>query len=219
MMVFTVCCGQRDKGSKNETPVIEDVVNPPETGLPSDAQAFDRGVVINGVKWASRNVASPGTFAAGPEDAGMFYQWNNKKAWETSGDEVSGWDSSISADEAWAASHDPSPAGWRVPTHAEFVSLFDEDKVSSVWTNQGGVEGRQFTDKASGNSIFLPAAGYRSSDDGALGLVGMQGNYWRGTTYGSDGAYGVFFYSEGLSMNDGEDRDFAFSIRPVAAGL
>ena len=36
------------------------------------------GVVINGVRWATRNVDKPGTFAANPEDAGMLYQWNRK---------------------------------------------------------------------------------------------------------------------------------------------
>jgi len=36
----------------------------------------DAGVIINGIKWATRNVDMPGTFAANPEDAGMFYQWD-----------------------------------------------------------------------------------------------------------------------------------------------
>ena len=42
-------------------------------------------VLINGVYWASRNVAAPGTFAASPEDAGYFYQWNNKEGWPATG--------------------------------------------------------------------------------------------------------------------------------------
>jgi len=44
-----------------------------------DPLTYDEGVVINGVKWATRNVAAPGTFAANPQDAGMFYQWNRKR--------------------------------------------------------------------------------------------------------------------------------------------
>ena len=54
-----------------------------------NSSTSDRGVVINGVKWATRNLDQPGTFAAKPEDSGMFYQWNRKKAWTVTGD-VSG---------------------------------------------------------------------------------------------------------------------------------
>jgi uncharacterized protein (TIGR02145 family) len=39
------------------------------------------GVLIGDVIWATRNVDAPGTFAATPESAGMFYQWNNKVGW------------------------------------------------------------------------------------------------------------------------------------------
>ena len=52
------------------------------------------GVRINGIVWATRNVAAPGTFVAKPEDAGMFYQWNRKVAWAPTGS-VTGWDSSM----------------------------------------------------------------------------------------------------------------------------
>jgi len=47
----------------------------------ADNSTFDEGVIINGIKWATRNVDKPGTFAAKPEDAGMFYQWNRRVGW------------------------------------------------------------------------------------------------------------------------------------------
>ena len=34
------------------------------------------GVVIDGIRWATRNVDTPGTFANAPSEAGMFYQFN-----------------------------------------------------------------------------------------------------------------------------------------------
>jgi hypothetical protein len=43
-----------------------------------------KGVLINGVIWATSNVDAPGTFAKNPEDTGMFYQWNRKIGWSTS---------------------------------------------------------------------------------------------------------------------------------------
>ena len=42
---------------------------------------LNKRVVINGVRWATCNVDAPGNFAANPEDAGMFYQWNRKVGW------------------------------------------------------------------------------------------------------------------------------------------
>ena len=188
-----------------------------ETELSLDPLTADEGVVINGVKWATRNVATPGTFAATPEDAGMFYKWNNKKAWATIGDEVSDWDDSISYDDTWAKSNDPSPAGWHVPTDAEFITLlFDDDKVSNEWTTQNGVNGRKFTDKANGNSIFLPALGARSGEDGTLNLVDMQGSYWTSTTSCPDCSYGAYICEYNVGMNDGENRSSAYNIRSVA---
>ncbi|MDR1698223.1 MAG: hypothetical protein LBR75_00145, partial [Prevotellaceae bacterium] len=43
----------------------------------------DKGAIINGVKWATRNVDMPGTFAETPESAGKLYQWNRNVAWNT----------------------------------------------------------------------------------------------------------------------------------------
>jgi len=118
-----------------------------------DTLTVDKGVVINGVKWATRNVAAPGFFAANPEDPGMFYQWNRKKAWPVTG-AVTGWDSSYPTGTTWEQANDPSPAGWRVPTFAEIQSLLDTTYVSNGWTTENGVNGQKFIDKATGDSIF-----------------------------------------------------------------
>ena len=48
-IIFTAC--DRDEPNPNQT---------------------DAGVVIDGIRWATRNVDAPGTFAENPEDAGMF---------------------------------------------------------------------------------------------------------------------------------------------------
>ena len=44
----------------------------------------DPGVLINGVRWATRNVDAPGTFTTAPENAGMLYQWNRRVGWSNS---------------------------------------------------------------------------------------------------------------------------------------
>ena len=220
MMIFATSCGQKTNSQKNEAIVSEDSANEQttiETVLPIDPLTFDEGVVINGIKWATRNVAAPGTFAATPEDAGMFYKWNSKKAWATTGDEVTDWDNGISYDEIWAKSNDPSPAGWHVPTDAEIRTLlYDDDKVSNEWTTQNGIDGRKFTDKATGKSIFFPAVGYRSGPDGTLNLVGLQGDYWTSTTDCIDCFYGAYVCEYEVGSCMGENRDYAYGVRSVA---
>jgi len=148
--------------------------------------AQETGVVINGVTWATRNVGAPKTFVTNPEDAGMFYQWNRPTAW-TAGS-VSGWDISNPTGTTWETANDPSPAGWRVPTKAELQSLLNTTYVTQVWTTLNGINGRRFTDIATGNSIFLPAAGYLDRNNGSLLSAGSTGLYWSNTANNSDDA-------------------------------
>jgi uncharacterized protein (TIGR02145 family) len=174
-------------------------------------------VEINGVRWATRNVDQPGTFAASPESPGMFYQWNRKTAWPATG-EVTGWDSSYPTGDSWAKENDPSPAGYRVPTKEEIQSLLDEDNVTNEWTTINNVTGRKFTDKTTGNSIFLPAVGYRRYDDGTLYDDGTGGNYWCSTAseHNERNAYYLYFYSGFADWDSYASRYNGFSIRPVA---
>ncbi|MCL2650498.1 MAG: Ig-like domain-containing protein [Candidatus Azobacteroides sp.] len=171
------------------------------------------GVVINGVRWATCNVGSPGTFASSPCDQGMFYQWNRITAWPFTGN-ITGWDSSYPAGDAWDRANDPSPAGWRVPTYDEIQKLWDANYVSYEWINNSGLIGGKFTDKATGNSIFLPAAGFRVFDVGALSNVGS-GYYWSSTALGANSAYNLEFYSNNASWRS-YFRSYGLSVRSVA---
>ena len=180
------------------------------------AVAYDEGVVINGVKWATRNVDKPGTFAAKPEDAGMFYQWNRKKAWPATGMQVTGWNSSNPTGNFWEKVNDPSPAGWRVPTSEEFKKLLDKNKVKSEWTSVNGINGYKFIDKTTGNTLFLPAAGYRYDHDGSLNYAGSGGYYWSGTAIDESSADGLRFGSIGADWNDWYYRNYGRSVRSVA---
>jgi len=130
-MVFS-SCGQSAKGTKvdlNSETKQEEV----------DLSSQEEGVVINGVKWATRNVDKPGTFAANPENAGMLFQWNRRVGWSATdpminSNDGSTWDYSESTGTTWEKSNDPSPIGWRVPSSDEIRKLTDKDKVNSEWT-------------------------------------------------------------------------------------
>jgi uncharacterized protein (TIGR02145 family) len=177
----------------------------------------DEGVIINGVKWATRNVDAPGTFAPQPESAGKFYQWNRKKPYNTTDIEVLDWDKTIPEGTSWEAINDPCPTGWRVPTVDEIKSLFDKENVTNEWvTTSKGVSGRMFTDKESGNSLFLPAAGYRIGGNGTLRYAGRYGNYWGRTLNESNFAYYLYFVSTSSAWYYSFYRGNARTLRPVA---
>ena len=182
----------------------------------TNMNAQEEGVVINGVKWATRNVDAPGTFAANPEDAGMFYQWNRKIGWSSTDPMINSnggttWDNSTPEGDSWVKANDPCPIGWRVPTYEEQQSLLNS---GSEWTTSNGVNGRYFG--IDEQIVFFPAAGCRSllADGGTLYAVGSYGYYWSGTpdrTY----AYGISFYSELAHSNSGS-RYCGFSVRCVS---
>jgi hypothetical protein len=192
--------------------INEPTINEPISG--------DGWVLINGVKWASCNVDAPGTFAAAPESAGMFYQWNRKVAWSATDPMVNSnggttWDSSVPEGTEWTKANDPSPAGYRVPTSGEISSLLNTTYVTNEWTTQNGVFGRIFTDKSNGNSIFLPAVGYRDTSNGTLYNAGSLGFYWSSTPLNPNFACNLGFSSITADW-DGNLRESGHSVRPVA---
>jgi len=197
-----------------------------EQPTPSDPKTTDAGVVINGVTWATRNVDAFGTFAKTPESAGMFYQWNRPKAWADTG-AVIDWDASYFIDKIWKEANDPSPKGWRVPTKEELQSLLDTEKVTNKWTTQNGINGRKFTDKVTGASLFFPAVGRRDPIGGLGGT--NSGYYWSCTprkepspfdeNAPTEAYYCAYFLSFDKNKADeyGNLRSFGLSIRPVLA--
>ncbi|MDR0872117.1 MAG: hypothetical protein LBN27_01450 [Prevotellaceae bacterium] len=196
-------CGDDKEEPKKETPT--DPTDPTAT--------TDTVIVINGVKWATRNVDEPGTFAATPESAGKFYQWNKKVAWSATGS-VSGWSDTAAAGTTWEKANDPSPVGWRVPTTEEQRTLLDAAKVTSEWTTQNGVSGRKFTDKTTNNSLFLPASG-NWGNNGKLHGAGTSGCYWSSTQYNERNACSLDIISDVAGIYDAY-RWVGFSVRAVA---
>ncbi len=160
----------------------------------------DGTVTINGVKWATRNVDAPGEFADKPEDFGMFYQWGRNVGWSVTNPLVSSpvgetWEVDYGSGQVWESVNDPCPDGWRVPSREDLNALRDNSKVVDTWTKQDGVDGRQFVDKITGKSIFLPASGGRASSGGIVGDQDLFGYYWSSTVLDSDLGYLLRFHS------------------------
>ena len=191
-------------GSKTATCAVS-VKNNPST--------YDVGVVISGIKWATRNVNTFGNFATAPESAGMLYQWNKPKAWSATGN-VTGWDSDPNLGETWTAANDPCPNGWRVPTDAELTSLRN---AGSHWTTQNGTNGRKFG--TAPYQIFLPAVGYRNYSNGTLAYIGTYGRYWTSTEDSNIYYANCLFFSSAngdANMSRYANKADAYSIRCVA---
>lgn len=186
-------------------------------------------VLIYGTKWATKNVDYPGTFTASPESPGMLYQWNSKVGWPATGaigsitttDGSSTWNASwnggfelVSLSDSWATANDPSPIGYRLPTYNEMMVLLNTTYVSRTWTTQKGVYGCIFTDKSSGNSIFLPASGARDNLDGDLYASSSSGLYWTQDGSGGDASC-LIFDNSNYAVCYGRSRASAVAIRPV----
>ena len=169
----------------------------------------DEGVLINGVRWATRNVNTPGTFAENPESPGMFYQWNRRVAWAATSLSVNNWNTAPATGTTWTRENDPCPAGWRVPTRAELQSL---NSAGSEWAKRNGVVGRLYG--TAPNQIFMPASGWRNSN-GALHFTGANGYWWSNAQIGNTLAWSLWFGNLGSHISD-LNRAGAFSVRCVA---
>ena len=101
---------------------------------------------------------------------------------------------------------------WRMPTDAEWTEL----RTYCTWTcigdyNGTGVAGQIVTSNINGNSIFLPAAGYR--DGVGLDLEGSYGYFWSGSL-NTDYPYYACYVVD-LEIRYHNDRCYGQSVRPV----
>jgi hypothetical protein len=143
-------------------------------------------VIISGIEFAPTNVDEKGTFAPVSDDPGKFYQFQYDVAYSTTDPITPAWVAGAytAADNSmWYASTRPCPEGWEMPTDTQLGILAT---VGSTWAaaNEKGnaVAGRFFgpghataTITNPGSSIFIPAAGRRDSQTGALVDAGVKG--------------------------------------------
>lgn len=196
---------------------------------PADVQAVDLGLP-SGIKWASCNVG-----AEKPEDSGNYYAWGEvlpKKdySWATykyaNGDynkltkycnNASSGNDGFTDNKTTLEPEDDAACvnwggNWRMPIDAEWAELIAN--CTWTWTTQNGINGYRVTSLTNGNSIFLPAAGYRYGT--YLYYVGDYGYCWSSSLgeyypyyawylyFSSDGVYRYYHY-----------RNYGQSVRPV----
>ncbi len=102
--------------------------------------------------------------------------------------------------------------GWRMPTIDEWQELIDN--CTSTWTTRNGVTGDLLTGP-NGNSIFLPAAGYRRNSNSYR--VGTTCDYWSSSLdkYTPTGAMGLNVSASDMSYDGYYHRYLGLAVRPV----
>lgn len=196
---------------------------------PDDHEWVDLGLP-SGTLWATCNVG-----ASAPEEYGDYFAWGETAPkdyyyWNTykwsNGDYTTltkyctdssygnnGFvDNKTELDPEDDAAYVNWGSSWRMPTKEQQDEL--RERCTSEWTQVNGVNGRLFTGP-NGNTLFLPAAGYRWRE--SLYYAGSWGNYWSRTLYSSNlhNACGLDFGSGESVYWTGYDRGNGFAVRAV----
>ena len=103
---------------------------------------------------------------------------------------------------------------WRMPSYEQCRELINSNYTTTERTTLNGVNGRKITSKSNGNSIFLPATGYREGT--SFYAAGSDGEYWSrslATNYSDDGRV-LYFFSGPVNYKYGS-RCYGRSVRPV----
>lgn len=199
---------------------------PATTGKINGHEWVDLGL---SVKWATCNVG-----ASSPSEYGGYYAWGETEektaySWDTYKWGGKYWykvakyctysengivDNKKKLDLEDDVAHVKWGRDWRMPTFNEIYELLE----CCTWyrTTQNGVNGYKITGP-NGNTIFLPAAGYRYRSN--LYEDGADGCYWSASLFGTYSAeycaYRLgFLYNSSPSWSS-DHRDCGLSVRPV----
>ena len=188
-----------------------------KTGTP---QFIDLGLP-SGLKWAKCNVG-----ATSETDYGYYFQWgsttpNIECNWKSykhckafnlrrytltkyCTDSLYGTvDNKTTLDPEDDAATQIMGGKWRMPTKDEIQELLDNTDSEWVEDYKGsGVNGRKFTSKTNGNSIFIPAAGLCT--DNSVDSIDVYGYVWSSSldTSRSDYVWYLYFNSKNCYVSN-----------------
>jgi uncharacterized protein (TIGR02145 family) len=141
--------------------------------------------------------------------------WVDNNVSSTIGDYTAG--NTFSGDVAYDLVRFALGGTWRLPTQKEWEAL---TSAAYTWTwranynSVSGLNGYEVKCKANGNSIFLPASGYRHGTS-VLNRDAF-GRYWSGTLYSTSNAYYLAFIN-GSWVTSNNNRYYGYALRPVSA--
>ena len=191
--------------------------------VPVVYEAVDLGLP-SGIKWATFNVG-----ATKPEEYGGYYAWGETEEKENYSWSTYKWcngssttmtkyctdgssgivDDKTVLDPEDDVAHVKWGGSWRMPTRPEQDEL--RDNCTWQWTTVNNVKGCRVTGP-NGNSIFLPAGGYRRYSS----IYNAElGHYWSSSFFIGISSYDLGFNNGGHNYGDG-DRPYGHSVRPVS---
>ena len=222
--------GDGDVTVSDVTVLVDNILNGNGSGIGDTSQAYltcpddhhphmiDLGLE-SGTKWACCNVG-----ATTPEGYGGYYAWGETEmkdyySWETYNHCDGSYDTchnlgSDIAGTGYDVAHVKWGGSWVMPSSDQIEELLDN--CDHEWTTANGVNGRKFTSKTNGGSIFLPAAGYRWADN--LLDAGICGGYWSSTqdpSYSSYAYYLCLYSADASCCYDYSFRLYGHRVRPV----
>lgn len=176
---------------------------------PIEGKYVDLGLP-SGLKWAKCNIG-----AKLETDEGDYYAWGEletKSTYDPNNCTTTELDiEDISGNPKYDTATHVLGSNWRMPTDEELQELAQNCKWE--WVDIDGRAGAKVTGP-NGNSIFLPAAGYRCGSD--IFEDHYKAYYWSSTSY-DIGISCCLEYKESNTMPEGSKmyRDMGMVIRPV----
>jgi uncharacterized protein (TIGR02145 family) len=160
-------------------------------------------------QWYDNNTEN---FAHGPTGSGDT---------EANEGEISNWDDVYAPDGSWSDSektvNDPCPAGYRVPTIAQWEGVLDLDNNTQstvgTWSNSAT---NYSSARFFGDDLMLPAAGYRDYLSGALITRGTNGFYWSSSELTSSVSARYLNFTSDNAGTSSYFRVDGFSVRCIA---
>ena len=115
--------------------------------------------------------------------------------------------------------YDPCPPGFCVPTGnlyyymgnggSRSMTTWDSTNKGATWSNS------VVANSITGDDLFFPASGYRSTSGGTLNVVGSYGYCWSASPGSGSNGRSLRFYSGNWYWNNGS-RAYGFPVRAVA---
>ncbi|MBR4583614.1 MAG: hypothetical protein IKO34_07375 [Bacteroidales bacterium] len=174
----------------------------------------------SGYRWATCNIGANSPeeygdyFAWGETETKDVFEWNTYKYYDTESSSLTKY-KTVSGGQLLDAMDDAATVNWgnswEMPSRSIVLELINN--CTYEWTNQNGVDGGLFTGP-NGNSIFLPAAGYRHTS------YYSSHNYYWSKTLGGDGSFvregdHLTFYGVTCNMSGSVYRYWGCPVRPV----
>ena len=218
----TITCSATDgSGVKAECQVTVTKTNNPGT---SDVHEYVDLGLPSGTLWATCNVGANSPeeygdyFAWGETEPKYKYDWSTYKYCNGTDDTITKYSYNSTVKPELEAIDDAARvnwgSGWQMPSIEQCEELYNSSYTTTTWTTINGKYGRKITSKSNGNSIFLPAAGYRGGS--SLGNAGSDGYYWSRSVYMGGGTAACYLYFDSSYVRAGYSyRCLGQSVRPV----